>query len=86
MAAVFDSHFETLPRKDLLRMADAHGLSACSAHFSLDELRDTISDHVFGGGCVSWLSHSIANIPVGCLDCLQEFVFSDKVRSRNKRS
>ncbi|PBK65646.1 hypothetical protein ARMSODRAFT_430883 [Armillaria solidipes] len=63
MAAVFDGHFETLPRKDLLRMADAHGLSARSAHFSLDDLRDTISDHVFGGGCAGWLSHSIANIP-----------------------
>ncbi|KAK0452020.1 uncharacterized protein EV420DRAFT_703057 [Desarmillaria tabescens] len=86
MAAVFDSHFETLPRKGLLRMADAHGLSARSAHLTLDDLRDTLSDHIFGGGCAAWLSHSIANIPVGCLDCLQEFVFSDKVRSRNRWS
>ncbi|KAK0449539.1 uncharacterized protein EV420DRAFT_1766944 [Desarmillaria tabescens] len=86
MAAVFDSHFETLPRKDLLRMADAHGLLARSAHLTLDNLRDTLSDHVSGGGCTGWLSHSIANIPVGCLECFQEFVFSDKVKSRNRRS
>ncbi|KAK0452133.1 uncharacterized protein EV420DRAFT_693260 [Desarmillaria tabescens] len=63
MAAVFDSHFETLPRKDLLRMVDAHGLLARSAHLTLDDLRDTLSDHVSGGGCAGWLSHSIANIP-----------------------
>ncbi len=86
MAAMFDSHFETLPRKDLVTMAEAHGLSLGIVNLSVDELRDTLSDHVFGGGCAERLSLSIARIPVGCLDCLHEFFFSDKVRSRNRCS
>ncbi len=41
-----------------------------------------VSNHVFTGGCAGWLPHSITNLPVDCLDCLQESVFSDKVKSR----
>ncbi len=82
MAVVFwNSHPEMLSRDDL-RMVDAHGLSAHSAHLLLDDLRDTLSNHIFTGGCAGWLPHSIANLLVDCLDCLQESVFSDKVKSQ----
>ena len=60
-------------------MAEVHGLSLGIINMSVDELRDTLSDHVFGGSCVEWLSLTIARTLVGCLDCLHEFFFLIKL-------
>ncbi|PBK60932.1 hypothetical protein ARMSODRAFT_1087854 [Armillaria solidipes] len=85
MAAMFDAAFETLRRDDLVRMMCAHGMTSSGVSSTVDDIKEALSDHVFGGLCADGLRLPVSKIPVGCLDCLHEFAFSDRVRSRNVR-
>ncbi|KAK0436839.1 uncharacterized protein EV420DRAFT_1652380 [Desarmillaria tabescens] len=85
MAALFDGAFETLRWDELLTMMTAHGMALSTINLTMEDIKEALSDHVFGGLCADALRLPVAQIPVGCLDCLQEFAFSDRVRGCNVR-
>ncbi len=45
----------------------------------MDDIKEALSDHVVGGLCADGLHLPVSKIPVGCLDFLHEFAFSDRV-------
>ncbi len=85
MAAMFDSAFKTLHQNELLLMMDVHGITTSATGSMVDNIRELLSDHVFRGLCADSLNGPLTDIPVGCLDYLQEFPFCDRIRVCNVR-
>ncbi|KAK0205683.1 hypothetical protein IW262DRAFT_1337662 [Armillaria fumosa] len=77
---LFDNTFEHLQRAELLNVADAHGIPLTLQQHHIEDVKNI--NHVFQGLCADALYLPLSQIPVGCLDCLQEFVFADEIRKQ----
>ncbi len=79
---VIDDHFEKLGKKDIWRLLDAHGSVRLAANRSVTDMRNLFCQHLFGGRCADALQIPVRQIPVGCLDHLNEHAFNDRVMSK----
>ncbi|KAK0226676.1 hypothetical protein IW262DRAFT_1363571 [Armillaria fumosa] len=78
----FTNHLKLLQYLPFKRNHNAHGIPLTLQQHHIEDVKSIISNHVFQGLCADALSLPLSQILVGCLDCLQEFVFADKIRKQ----
>ncbi|KAK0231380.1 hypothetical protein IW262DRAFT_1343897 [Armillaria fumosa] len=86
--------FKHLQQAELLNVADAHSIPLTLQQHHIKDVKNIISDHIFQGLCtdadeplgsfrfINALYLPLPQIPVGCLDYLQELVFADEIRKQ----
>ncbi len=80
---VFDEHFDKLSRKELAPILDTHGLlDGLTCGQSVADMRDLLCQHLFGGQCAEAFRTPLLQIPVGCLENLNEHAFNDHAMSK----
>ncbi|KAK0217185.1 hypothetical protein IW262DRAFT_1396277 [Armillaria fumosa] len=79
---LFNKTFEHLQRAELLNVTDAHSIPLTLQQHHIEDVKNIISNHVFQGLCTDALYLPLSQIPVGCLDYLQELVFTDEIRKQ----
>ncbi len=80
---VFDEHFDKLSRKELAPILDVHGLlDGLTCSWSVADMWDLLCQHLFGGQCAEAFQTPLLQIPVGCLENLNEHTFNDCAMSK----
>ncbi len=75
---VVNAEFERLNLIRLKAIARAHRIESAGGE-GVGWYQNAISEHLFLGHCLSWVDSPIPEIPIGCLDFLAEFYFTNNV-------